>query len=402
MTEFKSPHRPFTIIKGGRRPVSDDKHRTFVSSYITDTRLMGVVGLYIHWRIQHTNSNTSYHQFFYLDAEEFGFETYKGVPSDDPEEVTMVERSIIGGLGGMKSDLTEKEARWVLQQFAEMNRRLGLPMPDPTSEYQFLLKDPISLSPREMLVMVDKMCTPILSSEQLIHYFLMRMFGKDADGVSYLAEEDALAQIREDDFSEHVPAALCRNSIEEHWEKELHSYLCESLIEFEGKYKVVTSEITVHHSRVTSAKKVSSFLITHTEAAMLLNRPEFISVYEVACGPEEFDRVFLPMMVGSMETSHDNGRLFMEFNVSNDHVNKKIFRLNEDIHGLFYVSDYGQLIVTAYTLNKIHQLELFLKRSQLNQNLIPVGKFEFKEPILYEFIQSDFDDFLEFVETNQT
>jgi len=99
-----------------------------------------------------------------------------------------------------------------------------------------------------------------------------------------------------------------------------------------------------------------------------------------------------------MQTIHENGRLYLEFNKNNDHVNKKIFRLNEDIHGLYFATDFGQLIIATYSLSEIHEIEKTLSKSEISTCIIPTAKYEFKEPILYEFIQSDFDDFSDFLD----
>lgn len=134
---------------------------------------------------------------------------------------------------------------------------------------------------------------------------------------------------------------------------------------------------------------------------MMLNRPEFVTVYEILTDADNFEQIFSTLTIGSMLTSHENGRLYLQFNANNDHVNRKIFRLNEDIHGMFFVSDFGQLIAAAYGLNEIHDMERMLHSSPLAPYLLPSARYEFKEPILYEFIQSDFEDFAEFLESLQ-
>ena len=132
---------------------------------------------------------------------------------------------------------------------------------------------------------------------------------------------------------------------------------------------------------------------------MLLNRPEFITVYEILTDPDDFDDLFLPLTKDAMMTSHENGRLFLEFRDDNNHVDQIIFRLNEDISGLFFVSDFGQLLLAAYTLEEIRALEKVLQKSPLHSSLLPTAKYEFKEPVLYEFIQSDFEDFTDFLDS---
>src|SRR5665648_1229226 len=67
----------------------------------------------------------------------------------------------------------------------------------------------------------------------------------------------------------------------------------------------------------------------------------------------------------AMVTSHENGKLYLAFNKNNAHVNKKEYRLNEDVYGLFYVTDYGQLIIASYTKQGIRALENDLKKTCL-------------------------------------
>lgn len=386
--------RKFKVLKGGAAISINKSNHKFVSGFVTDTRLMGVVGLYIHWELKSAEYVTDFHQFYYFDAEEYGFETYKSLMGSDTDELTVIEQALIGGLGGNKVEVTEKEAAYLVQKYAEMNQALSLPLPENKSEYSFLLKEKLTLSEEELEMLIDKLCTPIETEYQLINYFLMRIFGRDFEAAAYLAKSDV-------PLEEHAEAectTLCKNSIEEYSDEDGFSYLCESLIELNDKYKLVMSEITVHDKKISSIKKRSSFYITPAEAAMLLNRPEFITVYEIIADTEDFMVQFGEISARSMQTVHESGRLYLEFNVNNDHVNRKIFRLNEDIHGLYYVTDFGQLIVAAYNLADIHSIEKKLRNSDVNDYIIATAKYEFKEPILYEFIQSEFDDFTDFLD----
>lgn len=390
----------FKIIKGGNsRNFSDSfASRRFVSAYVTDTRLMGVVALSIHWKIPNSGLWDDLHQFFYFDAEEYGLDTYQSFQGSDPHTLDSIEQGLIGGLGGKKVPITEREAVYLLQHFAAESHKLGVILPEPGSEYIQLIKEPVLLSLKETAVIINKICTPILSDYQLIHYFLMRCFAKDWLGASYLIDVDSDSNIELDNLSGKNPATLCKNTIEEYFhESGAVSYLCEAAIDMDGKYELIVLEITVKDNKVSSALRRSSFRISAAEASMMLNRAEFITVYEIMSTPEEFDDIFLPMNAATLQTNHDNGRLFMEFNKNNDHVNQKVFRLNEDVRGLYYVSDYGQLIIAAYSLKEIHSIEISLQRSSIYSFLLPSAKYEFKEPVLYDFIQSDFEDFEDFL-----
>lgn len=94
----------FKLIKGG---VSDEskasvENRIFVSAYVTDTRLMGVVALSIHWKIPSPEGLEDFYQFFYFDAEEYGLDTYQSLRGDDSLALDSIEQGLIGGLGGKK------------------------------------------------------------------------------------------------------------------------------------------------------------------------------------------------------------------------------------------------------------------------------------------------------------
>ena len=103
-----------------------------------------------------------------------------------------------------------------------------------------------------------------------------------------------------------------------------------------------------------------------------------------------------------MATDHETGTLYMIFHPNNKHVAKKEYRLNEDVLGMYFVSTAGQLISAAYSLDEIRCLELDLGTSSFGKKLVPIAKYEFQEPVLYEFIQSGFDDFELFVDAIKT
>lgn len=386
--------RKFKVIKGGAANAVNYANRRFISAFITDTRLMGVVGLYIHWELSNSDFISDFHQYFYFDAEEYGFETYKSLMGSDTAALAMIEQALIGGLGGSKVNVSEKEAVFLIQKYTAMNERLSLPLPEQKSEYEFLLAEPVVLTEEENQVLIDKLCTPILTDYQLINYFLMRTFGRDFEAAAYLTAIDP----DYDSVAEKNGATLCKNTIEEYFDEEGSSYLCESLIEWNGKYKLIVAELTVENLKIASIRVRSSFFVTSTEAAMMLNHPEFITVYEILSEPDDFAAKFLSVTANCMQTIHDNGRLYLEFNKDNNHVNRRVFRLNEDIHGLYYVTDFGQLIIAAYSLIEIRELERTLNKSEAGTSIVPTSKYEFKEPVLYEFIQSDFDDFSDFLD----
>jgi len=385
--------RKFKVIRGGLdSPLHSDKQ--FISAYITDTRLMGVTGLYIHWGIEAEDLSSDFHQFFYFDAEEYGFETYKSIVGNNIEELTIIESALLGGLGGRKVKISEDEACYLVQEYAKANGDLSLPMPKGKEEYEFILQKNVVLTVKEKHELMNKMCDPIHSDCQAINYFLMRCFGRDYYAAKYLTN----GRIPVDIYSDYPISTLCKNSIDV-CDKENNSYLCESLVESNGKYHIIISEIIVDSLLISGFKRRSDFKVSAAEAAMMLSRPEFITVYDLQTDNDEFiDNSLAEITTNAMMTIHENGRLFLAFNKNNAHVNKEVFRLNEDVYGMFYISDFGQMIIASYNVKGILSLEMDLRKSPLKEYLSMTAKYEFKEPVLYEFIQSDFDDFEDFLE----
>lgn len=376
------------LIEGGILP-KEKCARRFISSTVTNTRLMGAMGLYIHWEVLGSTETSDLHQFFYLDSEEFGLESYTGIWHNDYTEIDAVAHTMMSCLGGRNTQLTEKEARVLLCSFAGFNRAHGLQLPEKTSEYRQLIEEAPAMDDQERNVLWNKMCGDIVSDYQLINYFLMRYFGGDFSAAAYLAADG----VDTDQFPGLPPLTLCKNTIDERD----GVYLCESLIENDGKYHIAVSEISVSARKVTGFARRSGFDITPQEAAMQLVRPEFITVYEIMDSPQGIENEELEMEFNTMVTIHENGKLFLVFKDNNDHVNKRVYRLGEDVFGLYYITDFGQFIAAAYSAPEIEDLERRLMRTSMGSYLFPTAKYEFKEPVLYAFIQSDYFDFEEFL-----
>lgn len=387
--------RKFTLIKGGLDKVLESGSRKFISAYVTDTRLMGVVGMYVHWELDTKSEPTDFHQFFYFDIEEFGFETYKSVIGSDSAEIIFIERTLLSGLGGQNIPITEKEVYILVQEYAALNKQLSKPLPDGLSEYEFLLDAKISADADERAALFSKQCTPILSAYHAINYFLMRCFAKDFTAARALSTGDFELEL----FGEIPASTLCKNTIDDFKDESGLSYICQSLLESNDNYVLLLSEVTVDENlKITSYQRRSTMRVSDSEAAMMLATPEFVTVYEMTDEPENADLILADLARNSLATVHENGKLFLAFNKNNDHVQKRIFRLNEDVYGLFYMTDFGQLIIASYSVAGIHGLEKSLRKSPLAGSLIPTAKYEFKEPLLYEFIQSDFEDFDDFLD----
>ena len=244
----------------------------------------------------------------------------------------------------------------------------------------------------------------------------MRCFGKDFGAAKFLTK----GYVRTNLFPEHKGATLLRNVIEEAPDEisgsntryhstdddkdfgtfdTLKSYMCESLIEYSGKYFLLVTQVTLDQLRVVKYEKISSFRVTTQEACLMTSRTEFVTVTDLIPSAPPFDISATKLTRKAMTTEYDNGTLFMVFQPNNDHVKKKTYILNDDVLGVYFLVDNSQLILAAYSLENIQAMEDDLAHSYMAPFVVPVSKYEFRDPVLYDFMNSIFEDFEDFVET---
>ncbi len=381
----------FHVLRGGRDPLNPDPLQ-FLSAYITNTRLMGVEVLYIHWF--QSQREEHFHQFFYYDAEEYGLETYHSYRGNDSSQLAPMESYLTGGLGGEKIQINEKEAIFLLQEYVARHEILQKTPPKNQKQFQFLLETPVKLSLGEEQELLEKRCVPLTTSSEALHYFLMRVFAKDPAPLPYLTHGK---DVEWNLFPELPPCTLTRNAIE----KVQDSFLCESLLDMEDQYYIALTELEYKEGGVVSFQRKNLFSVTPYEAAMLLSRTEYVTCYQIL-GAESIVLGEMPKISNqAFMTPYDKGKLFMVYNPTNNHVKNQLFKLHDDVFGCYFVTDYGQLLVSSYVREHMTRMEEDLAYSSLGSSLVPLGRFEFKDPVLYEFIQDDMEDFLDFIEFYQ-
>ena len=386
------------VIRGGALDAALPEE-TFVDAFVTDTRLMGVLVLYIKWELSGIaalgKKSRILHQFFYVETTEDGIESYRGIYGDDEEELRFATQTMLGGLGGKRVPLTMNEAVFLVQRYADMTLGFGKQLPDDTSEYDFLLRREAVLGSEREKQLFLKICGNIESSNQLINYFLMRYFAKDFFAVRMLASSD----IECDQLPDVGSATLCRNEITP---QEKGNYLCESVIEDDLSHHIVVTEISLspwdETPSVEAFKVHSKFSISPAEVAMKLSREEYVTVFEIA---GNVDNVLLELderYVGALQNLCEGGKLYIVFNSDNKHMNNDVYLLNDDVKEILFVTVEDQLIAASYTLSGIKRLENRILLSRIAKQLIEVAKYEFKEPILYDYTLSYGGDFIRYVE----
>ena len=381
----------FTVLEGGLSKTLSSENLTFRSAWITDTRLMGVVCMLIHWHLDDDSPYRDFHQFFYFDVEEMGFDRFEWVFGSDKEELAKVEASMIGGLGGTKVMASQKEAVYLLKKYVRFNEEHSLELPDGEDKYNFMLTMDGDLTASEIAMLFDKSCIEPASKSELANYFIMRCFARDFECAAYLSDN----KIGLDLFPDYEPCTLYKNDLKfKHLD---NTCLCESLIGNNEEYHIVRTELDFHNMRVSGYRKVSDMKISDTEAYMILSHSEFVTIYDYSGLPEQFNRDTSKLTKNSMILDEHGGKTFMIFYPDNGHVASKSYRLYNDLLGIYHLTGSNQLIVSASSLNSIRKLEVDLTFSTVYTLLELKDSYEFNEPVLMQYLESDFSNFEDFI-----
>lgn len=384
-----------TLIKGGRENNPSPCYN-FIDGAVTDSRLMGVLGLRVHWLL---DNDRHVYMFFYYDVEELGLDTLSIYELYDDEAIELATKSCFGGLGAKMISVEEKEARYLISRFVHKTKERKQSLPENAAVLDDILESEPSLEAEEIETLNRKMCTYLPNEFSVVNYYLMRGFGKDEDGVKLLRAKGIDSGLF-DDISLNSHATFLKNSIQIYYNKDGKvSYLSESLVETENYHYIVTSELWVEESRVIQARKKNAFKISVEEASMLLSRGEFCTVYRILIPMEDFDVDFASYSIGTTRTGHEAGDMFMEFKPDNKHVDGPEFKLYDDIKALYFVSDYGELIVAAYSEEDIKAAETQIRNSLLRKDVKIMVKLQLARSVLYDFADSNYTNFGQFVKS---
>lgn len=229
----------------------------------------------------------------------------------------------------------------------------------------------------------------------------MRLFGRDLEGARLIAAPGLSAK----EWRNMVPsggATFLMNTISDGESlAEGSNYLCESLVEAADGYWMIFTELVVTEGLVESAELKSKFKITPYEASLKLRRAEYVSVYEIHEDSDRFEDNFTAFSLGTTASVHGNGTMYMEFRDDNFHVERRVFNLGDDIEAVYYLTDYGQLVVAAYSYEAISTAETRIASSALRSDIYPTNKYKFLDSVLYDFARSGYDDFNEFIKILQ-
>ncbi|MCT4595397.1 MAG: hypothetical protein N4A57_14190 [Anaeromicrobium sp.] len=369
----------FKVIEGYKDKEIKKEYK-FVKAMATNTRLMGVVGVYIQWK-DHEQNN--FHQLFHLDYEEYGIDNYKGVTEDNILKTEILK--MMGGLGGDLVEITLEEAKFLIKKAIEKNPVESKEWIDQIENFHMIDRDN-GLNEQEEILLLNKICIEVSNTNELINYYIMRSVGIDRDGIRYLSNNEMKI-----DFVKK-PSILLKNTVEK---LEEDKYIVESIIDLNGKYKLVVSEIRLKNKKVYNIEIKSQMRISPQEAAFSLRKREYIMLYLIK-DKSKFLELIEKKKPHGMINDYEGGTLITEFNSNNNHVKEDIYYLSGDIRGIYYITDSNQLVVGAYDEKRAAKIseELEVEYKDL---LINIKNIHLENSIIYQFVHSGETNILDFI-----
>jgi len=386
------------ILKGGRDEgnLLGTGPESFIWAQATNTRLMGVVGVKVCWKLE---SGDFFYQFFHLDSEAYGIDGYESLINPNNYEVDYIAFHMMGGLGGNFINISYNELVYLLKLFYDLNLEKDSALPERSREFEKFFAMPVSLTKEDERNLMKKICEPLENHSHCINYFLMRVFGKD-----YAAADFLLDKITEDNLRAKVgEGVLLRNELFCKRSSQRGSvYRAESLVDSRAGYILVHSELNVVSGdegyKIRSAKKLEEMHISNIEAAFLLKKMEYLAIYQIE-SIEEFLMIFKIENPSMMDSIHDAGVLFTSFNKDNDHVKNDIYYLNGDIHSVYFITRAQQLVVASFEAKKLEEAQDTLQGKRYREMLSLDNKLVIEEPVFYEFVNSGQEDIYDFFDS---
>lgn len=348
-----------------------------VKSYATDTRLMGVIAIksYIE-----DKSGLKYVLLCHLDFETNGLDGLDIVRIEDDE---WISERIYGGLGGQLVEISLEEASYLISRA----KLLGIRNIESEKEPWMHFYDcENGLTQNQISLLNDKITVSINSRYERINYFLMRYVGNDIDMIKLLYSKRIELRYQWD-------STLIKNIIEKDTEK---AYVSKALVLIGKIYYIDRYLFVFDHLDMINVEFIGRSKISYYEAAMQLKNEEYINVYQL----EEAESIFHELddkMTSKMVGSYPHGLLMTKFHKDNSHVNRSVYFLNGDVEFYLFFTDENQMIITCKDLEEIFKVNQLVLGMISDYNVTMLGEFGFNHQVLFDFIQSDVGDFIEFI-----
>ena len=214
----------------------------FVGAQATNTRLMGVVGVVVHWKDE---AEREIAQIFHLDYEVYGIDGFYHLMDQALKELDTLTLAVTGGLGGTFVPIDFREMVYLLKSAYVVDPNSVETHVDFEAFLETFLSWKDDLSFVEIVKLMERINPKISTDIQAINYMIMRIVGGDV--MSTISLWDDHTALKKTEFFE-TPFTLIKNTchLMEDASKDKKTYRAEALIDFEHKYKLLVFKVKVN------------------------------------------------------------------------------------------------------------------------------------------------------------
>ncbi len=346
-----------------------------IQCYMTKTRLMGTIAGYICY----IHNDNRYVEFYHIEYEEYGIDRFEQFINPSEYQIKEMSLEMFGGLGGQLVEIDKKHFDQLIIAGIVVDKQSDI-LHSAMAQSAYIQQIP-AFNADDFQASLDSVIEVLRSSFEIIHYFLMRYFGGD---LVYMRFASCDITPLEQQYS------LVRNHIEKIDDS---NYKFSALI-LAKEYAVFEGVISIEDGLINAFEPSGEMIVSDIEAALMLKQKEYIHVYDVDAEYVEphllrEHKYLAPMLFA-------NGRLYTSYRKHNNHVNCSTFYLNGDVEAYIYITDSEQLLVVSNDRAALAKWDEILNDRFIDA-VDKYEEWEFEETILYDFIESEYVDFDDFI-----
>lgn len=361
----------------------------FSFAKVTNSRLMGSIGLVISW----VDKEDTFYQYFLLDAEGLGIADYVSLKNPIRNKAYMEEERLMGGLGSEKIRLTKEEALFLVKYFGNKNFYYEKDLPGNVDEYMEIIKN--YETDLDIYDLYPKICKNIDEEVEFINYMTMRFIAWDREGLRYFSENEEISNMH----ITNVNGTLLKNKVVDRGNGK---YISEAIYEDNDGYYTCKIAFTIDKSE--KGFKIKSMLVTGKEYMYdyevfdEISKHEFISIYSILDKNkiDDFTKTFYEDNPFMLRSEMERGIFFTRFKFNNDHVKENTYVINNDIKAIYYQMGENFFVGTYGERDEVYVNKLL--QSNYSDYINLEEKLYFEENALYDFVESESDDFDDFLD----
>jgi len=346
-------------------------------SYVTDTRLMGVVAIKSFFKDENGNDVAV---FIHIDYETYGIDGVEISVDFTEREIEYISNKVYGGLGGELVKIELEEAGFLISEGLKLGK-------ENISKDKMKVLDLYKFDKIDEKKLYSKIIKKLNSEYEVINYYVMRLIANDFSLMRWLSTSDFNGNYKFD-------TTLLKNSIKSIGNDE---YVSKALVVSNDRHSNKRYLFKMNSMNIEKVEFLDSMDISNYEAAFQLNKAEFIVVYTFEQNKSVLVNLVEERLKNVMINEHEAGDLMTYFKKDNSHVNSNEYCINGDVFSYLFFTDENQFIVTSYEEEKFEDTIKILADIMVSHNMELVGEFKFDKQVLIDFINSTMGDFIEFM-----